>query len=99
MQKFSKLIRSVLENSQEEFISLSDELTVLSWYLQLEQIRSNYKWDYSIAIKDDINTKLIRIPPLLLQPFVENAIIHGIKNKIEGRGVITISIQKIKMRF
>ena len=94
LQKFSKLIRSVLENSQEEFISLSDELTVLSWYLQLEQIRSNYKWDYSIAIKDDINTKLIRIPPLLLQPFVENAIIHGIKNKIEGRGVITISIQK-----
>jgi LytS/YehU family sensor histidine kinase len=94
LQKFSKLIRSVLENSQEEFISLAEELKVLTWYINLEQIRSNHKWDFSISVNENINSNLIKIPPLILQPFVENAIIHGLKNKLNGKGQIDISIHK-----
>jgi ligand-binding sensor domain-containing protein len=94
LQKFSKLIRSVLENSQEEFISLAEELKVLTWYINLEQIRSNHKWDFSISVNENINSNLIKIPPLILQPFVENAIIHGLKNKLSGKGQIDISIHK-----
>ena len=60
----------------------------------LEQIRSNHKWDFSISVNENINSNLIKIPPLILQPFVENAIIHGLKNKLNGKGQIDISIHK-----
>ncbi len=92
LQKFSGLIRSVLENSQEEFVTIHEELKVLNWYLNLEQIRSNQKWDYSIQCTDQIEKNRMLIPPLLLQPFVENSILHGLKNKVQGRGLITVNL-------
>jgi tetratricopeptide (TPR) repeat protein len=91
LAKFSKLMRLTLEYSKESLIPIDKEIEGLQNYLELEQLRFNKMFDFTItkdpAIEDDM-----AIPPLLLQPFVENAIIHGIVPK-KMRGLITIDFQ------
>lgn len=84
LTKFSKLIRQVLENSRSEKITLHNELETLKLYLDMEKLRSGDKLDYEIHLADDIETDFIEIPPMLIQPFVENAIWHGLMQKEEG---------------
>ena len=91
LTKFSKLIRKVLENSQYEMISLHDELEALELYLELENLRLKNKFDYNLKVEGNIDRSEIKVPSLLLQPYVENAIWHGI-SKMEKRGSILISI-------
>ncbi|MCA6440693.1 MAG: tetratricopeptide repeat protein [Chitinophagaceae bacterium] len=93
LAKFSKLMRSVLENSQEKEIPLSDELKSIELYLQLEIMRLGGHIQYTIDVDAEINTDTVMIPPLILQPFVENAIWHGLSNKKED-GKIIIRITK-----
>ena len=93
LAKFAKLTRQVLENSREDFITLDEELSILKNYLYLEMLQSEKAFTYELQIKDDVNPKEIRIPPLLIQPFLENAIKHGIKHSI-GKGFITIKLSK-----
>jgi LytS/YehU family sensor histidine kinase len=88
LTKFSLLIRKVLDISASETISLTEELEVLELYLELEVMRFKDKLKYSISTHD-IDTDFIEIPPLLLQPYVENAIWHGLMNK-EGGGFVEI---------
>lgn len=88
---FSKLVRNILENSRHENISLDKEITALELYLQLEQVRLEKSFDYHIAIDENIDTISLRVPPLIIQPFVENAIWHGLRNKTE-KGNVWISI-------
>jgi sensor histidine kinase YesM len=88
LTKFSLLIRKVLDISDLETIALAEELEVLQLYLELEAMRFKDKLQYSISTRD-IDTDYIEIPPLLLQPYVENAIWHGLMNK-EGGGHIEI---------
>jgi LytS/YehU family sensor histidine kinase len=92
LQKFSKLIRAVLENSQHDSISLALEIAVLEWYIQLEQIRANHRWLYSIDIAANIDREKTQLPPLILQPFVENAILHGLYHRALAGGKLHISI-------
>lgn len=91
--KFAKLMRGILENSEEKEIPLSEELKMLEFYMDLESLRFKNKFDYEVKIVDDINPENVLIPPLILQPFVENSILHGLSKK-ENDGKITIHIDK-----
>jgi sensor histidine kinase YesM len=84
LTKFSKLIRLVLENSRNERITLTSELKALELYIEMEAMRFKEKLRYTITVADDVETDYIEIPPLLLQPYVENAIWHGLMHKEEG---------------
>ena len=96
LTKFSKLIRFTLENSQNSLISLEKELISLNLYLELESLRFKDKMQYSINLSPEIDTLSVNIPPMLIQPFVENAIWHGIMNKEDGEtGVLKISFEKV----
>jgi hypothetical protein len=94
LTKFSKLIRLILENSRNERITLSSELAALELYIEMEAMRFKEKLRYSIEIEKNVETNYIEIPPLLLQPYVENAIWHGLMPKEEGGHIaIAVSIQ------
>lgn len=91
--KFSQLIRKVLQHSQYPTIPLEDELNALELYLQLENFRLSQGLKYRIVIGDTINPKKMLIPPIILQPIVENSIWHGIA-PCKKEGEIHISIQR-----
>ncbi len=91
--KFSNLIRSILENSLHQEVALKEDLEALELYIQLEQMRLDNKFTYEINIQANIDTNTIFVPPLIMQPFVENSIWHGLSNKAEG-GLIKIEISK-----
>jgi hypothetical protein len=78
LSKFSKLQRMILAYSDENFISLDKELEVLKLYLELEQLRLTNEFHFDIIVDEDIEPEEINIPPMLLQPFAENAIWHGL---------------------
>lgn len=79
LSKFSKLMRQVLENSREKFISIDDEIETLKNYVQLERLTSGLEVDLSFEFGEDVDQSEPILPPLMIQPFVENAIIHGFK--------------------
>lgn len=84
LSKFSKLMRQVLENSVNETVSISDELKALTYYIDLEKMRCNNSFNYEIFTDDAIDTQNTEIPSMLLQPYIENAIVHGMRGKTEG---------------
>ena len=90
--KFSKLIRLILDNSRSETITIEKELETLKLYVTLESARFDNKFKCVFVVSENVNTSSIMIPPMLLQPFVENAIWHGLMQK-EGEGNITIEIR------
>lgn len=92
--KFAKLMRMILENSEQKNVSLTQDLKALELYIQLEKLRMSNKFDYEIKIDETINADETMVPPLILQPFVENSIWHGIANK-NGVGKLNIQIQKL----
>jgi ligand-binding sensor domain-containing protein len=96
--KFSKLIRLILDNSRSETITIEKELETLKLYVILESARYDNKFKCIYNIAEDVNTNSIMIPPMLLQPFVENAIWHGLMQK-KGEGTITIEIKKEDEEF
>jgi hypothetical protein len=81
LSKFSKLLRLVLNNSEKNFIRLSDEIEMNRLYLELESLRFKHSFSYSIQVDDSIDAEMISFPSLMLQPFVENAIWHGLMQK------------------
>lgn len=91
LSKFAGLTRQVLDGSNDEMISLADELQMLDDYLQMEQLRFNFK--YTITTDEQLDTDNIEIPAMLLQPFIENAIKHGITT-LDAEGKINVSIKK-----
>ena len=84
LSSFSKLMRRILNNSNERYITLSDEIEAVSLYLQLESMRLGNRFKYDIEVDSDVDVKNIEIAPLIVQPFVENAIIHGLVPKKEN---------------
>jgi two-component system LytT family sensor kinase len=92
LTKFSSLMRKVLENSQHTSVPLSDELSALNLYLELESIRFKDKFEYSINVDEDIDPLLHRIPTMLIQPYVENSICHGLIAK-EAKGYVNIDLK------
>lgn len=93
LSKFARLIRSILENSEQAFISLDKELKMLEDYLDLEKLRFGKKFNYFISVENSINPELIEIPSMLIQPFIENSIIHGIGPKKDETGRIDITFK------
>ncbi|MCI5056218.1 MAG: tetratricopeptide repeat protein [Flavobacteriales bacterium] len=84
LAKFAKLMRLIIESSRMDLISLEEELKILEYYLDLQKLRFDNKLDFNISIDDQLDIEEIKIPPMLLQPFIENAVEHGI-NKSEGK--------------
>jgi len=95
LAKFARLMRLILENSGEEFIPLSNEIFILENYLELEKLSLNNKFEYKITISEEINTDETEIPPMLIQPFVENAILHGIR-PLKANGIIELNFSSDK---
>ncbi|MDL2208471.1 histidine kinase [Parabacteroides sp. OttesenSCG-928-O15] len=89
--QFSRMVRMVLNNSEKKMVALSEEIDQLYLYLNLEQLR--YPFTYAVSVDDTIETDLVEIPGMLIQPFVENAVKHGIAPRGEGHILIDIRQQ------
>ncbi len=94
LSEFSQLMRSVLENSEEDFIPLEKEIELLKLYVKLEHFRFKDKFEYTITVDDKLNVNDFVIPPMLLQPYVENAVWHGLRYKKE-KGNLSIVFERI----
>ncbi|MFK8061030.1 MAG: histidine kinase [Polaribacter sp.] len=92
ISNFSKLLRLLLENV-DQYISLSTEIKMLNLYFQLTQVRYNYRFDYNIIVDEKLNTNEVLIPTLLVQPIIENAILHGISPK-KSKGFVKLFFNK-----
>jgi tetratricopeptide (TPR) repeat protein len=93
LSQFSRLMRMVLENSKHDFVSLESEIEILKLYLELEHLRFQDKFDYDFNIGEDIKKDEIEIPPMLIQPFIENAVWHGLRY-LDKKGKLLVSVQK-----
>ena len=90
----SRLMRRILNNSNERFISLSDELDAVNLYLELESMRLGNRFNYEVIVDPELDVDNIEIAPLIIQPFVENAIIHGLVPK-KDNCFLKIEVSKI----
>ncbi len=90
LAKFSMLIRKALYNSRHFYISFEEELEFLNLYLDLEKNRFNDKFNYELNVDEELEMNDYYVPPMLLQPYIENSIIHGIGNKENGQGLLKI---------
>jgi ligand-binding sensor domain-containing protein len=93
LTKLAKLIRRTLENSSSRTILLSEELDVLRMYIEIEQGRLDFSFDFSIFINSSVDPTTVRIYPMILQPYIENAIWHGLSS-LKRKGELTISVEK-----
>jgi LytS/YehU family sensor histidine kinase len=98
LTKFSRLIRKILENSQNQLVPIKDELDVIQLYLELEVLRFKEKFSFIIHVDDEIDTLTCKIPTMLIQPFVENAVCHGLMYKDEN-GLLLIDFKVCENRI
>ena len=94
LNKFSKLIRRILEASTTKETTLQEELETMDLYMTLENIRFNNEIDFQIKVDENLNLNAIKVPPLVLQPFLENAIWHGLSSKKEDKKVLLVITKK-----
>jgi sensor histidine kinase YesM len=95
LNKFAKLIRLILNNSEKATVTINEDIEALTLYLELEKMRFDNKFNYAIYIDNAIDGDYDEIPPMLIQPYLENAILHGINPK-EGMGQIDLRISLVK---
>ncbi|MEQ9188748.1 MAG: histidine kinase [Cryomorphaceae bacterium] len=95
ISKFSSLMRQVLENSRRELIPWSDEELFLTTYLDIERFRFENSFDYHFEVEDDLDSELLQIPPMMIQPYLENTVVHGIGNLKERRGKIEVILRQV----
>ncbi|WP_079240807.1 histidine kinase [Chryseobacterium indologenes] len=93
LTKFSKLMRGVMENSTEDFIPFQQELDLLQNYLALEKTRFADKFDYEIEVDESLNMQNLHVPGMLIQPFLENAVWHGLRYRTD-KGFLKLSFEK-----
>ncbi len=93
LTEFSTLMRTVMENSEYDFISLTKELEIIKIYAELEHFRFKDKFSYQLNIDDGLDSEEYMLPPMLIQPYIENAIWHGLRYK-ETKGELIISFTK-----
>ena len=91
LSEFSRLMRIVMENSQSDFVSLTEEVSTLELYLKLEHFRFQDKFDYNFQVDEALLSEEYAMPPMLIQPFIENAIWHGLRYK-EGKGQLVVKL-------
>ncbi len=94
LSKFAQLVRSILENSKKATVSLSEDISNLKLYLDLESMRFADSFEYKLIVDPIINTEEVFVPPLLVQPFVENSIKHGLVKLTDRNGLIKIDYYK-----
>lgn len=94
LNKFSLLMRNLLETSIEKSIVLSEEINLLRKYLELESLRFDHSFTYTIEVDASLNPDLIEVPMLVVQPFVENALVHGLLPKKEGVKTLRVGFKK-----
>jgi tetratricopeptide (TPR) repeat protein len=94
LQKYASLMRQIIENSREEYVPLQEELDTVQNYLEIQKIRKG-SFDYEIIVDDSIDIDEIEVPPMLLQPFIENSIKHAFPENKDGNK-ITVKIKKEK---
>ena len=94
IEQFSKLLRNILETSKYQFITLEKEIYILDIYLSLENMRLNNSLEYTFNIAGDINPEHLKIPSMILQPIIENAIVHGLAPKKIGKKKIELTVVK-----
>lgn len=92
LTSFAKLIRHTLYGSSEDYLSLDKEIEALQYYLDLQRLRFNEHFDFKIELDDELMPESILIPPLLVQPFLENSIEHGLQHKVED-GLLTLKME------
>ncbi|MBC7891292.1 MAG: histidine kinase, partial [Sphingobacteriaceae bacterium] len=92
--KFARLMRLILDNSRQEAVALGSELDQLRLYLELEQLRFNHAFDFSIQSDPALSRQTVLVPPMIIQPFIENAILHGIAHK-KTKGHITVALRPV----
>lgn len=98
LTRFAKLIRLILDNSNSKSVTLANELEALRLYIEMESIRFEKQFSYTISVEDNIQTDHLHVPPLIIQPYVENAIWHGLLHKeSSGELTITVSMQSESM--
>lgn len=96
LNNFARLMRLMLQHSRSELVSLADELETLDLYLQMESLRLDHCFEYEIRVEESLRTSSIVIPPMLIQPFLENAIWHGVRHlrRDAGTGKILLRITR-----
>lgn len=94
LNKFAKLIRNVLDSSKQSFVTFSKDIETLKLYIELEELRSENKFITNIIINEELMSSDYKVPALIIQPFVENAIIHGLRHKETNDGILSINISK-----
>jgi hypothetical protein len=100
LQNFSDLMRNVLDNSSRIKVALDEEINMLTKYIQLEQQRLDYSFDYQITVAEDMQTDFFEIPSMIIQPYVENAIWHGLMNiqydseNPQRKGLLTLQFER-----
>lgn len=92
--RFARLMRLVLDNSNHERISLATELETMQLYIELEQLRFEHAFEYEVKLSEGLNTALTLVQPLIFQPFLENAIWHGLMHKANGEKFLSLSISE-----
>ena len=93
LNSFSRLIRLILQNSRSNYVNLNDELETLTLYMEMESLRFNHRFDFEVQTEPGLALSEIEIPPMLIQPFIENAIWHGLMHK-SGKGKVTLRVSK-----
>jgi ligand-binding sensor domain-containing protein len=91
---FSKLIRRVLDASRSEYVNLAEEIETLRLYIGLESMRFGNRFEYNIEVDPAVEVHKLVLPPMLIQPYVENAIWHGLMQKDDGVALLTLSVQQ-----
>ena len=94
LTKFSRLIRRILQNSKLPTVPLADELEALRLYIDMERLRFENKFSYTMVVHESVEPAYIEVPPLVIQPYVENAIWHGLLHKEEAGGQLSITIDQ-----
>jgi two-component sensor histidine kinase len=99
LSEFAHLIRQTLDNSEKSTISITNEIKYLKRYLEMERMRFGHSFDYIIEVDAEIDNDMVSIPTMILQPYIENSIRHGIRYKENGGGRINIKFQKTAEGF
>jgi len=96
LNKFAKLMRNVLEDSKQDSVTFSNDIETLKLYLDLEQLRNEDKYSTELIVPEELLNSNYIVPPLVIQPFVENAIKHGLKNKPGKKGLLKIEVKQVE---
>ncbi len=92
LNKFAKLIRNILDSSKQNAVPLTKDVETLKLYIELEQLRNENKFTAEIKTDEGLLDYDYKVPPLIIQPYVENAILHGLRNRTDNNGILTVSI-------